>query len=198
MSTATWRDDALESIQEHADLVESLTEDLEPLEKACRLLGECLTGGGKVLACGNGGSAADAQHFVAELVGRFERDRQGLAALSLAADPSVVTAVGNDFGFESVFARQVDALARAGDLLVAISTSGRSANVVAAAASARRIGLPVIALVGEDPRGLAGSDVVLSVPSSTVARIQELHIVLLHLMCESLDRDLAARSEETS
>jgi len=186
--SASVRDLAATSIRRHRECVDALAEDLVPLQRACDAVVACLDAGGKILACGNGGSAADAQHFVAEIVGRFERERRGLPAVALSVDPSVVTAIGNDFGFDLVFARQVEALARPGDLLLVISTSGRSPNVIAAAEVARRLRVAVIALVGREAASLEGADVVISVPSEATARVQETHILVLHLICEIVDR----------
>ena len=152
--------------------------------------------GGKVLACGNGGSAASAQHFVAELVGRYRVDRPALAAVALAADTVTLTAVANDADFARVFARQVEALARPGDALVAISTSGRSPNVLAAARAARALGCTVVALTGRPGASplAALADAVISAPSDAVARIQEVHALALHALARALEADAVARA----
>ncbi|MEZ5292242.1 MAG: SIS domain-containing protein [Vicinamibacterales bacterium] len=173
----------------HASLAEGPAVDA--IEQAADALVSVLGGGGRVLAFGNGGSAADAQHFVAELVGRFERDRRGWPAMALTTDPSVVTAVANDFGFESVFARQVTALGRAGDLALGITTSGESPNVVRGLEAAKAAGLRTIALTGKDG-GAAGrvAEVHVHVPSPVTARVQEAHMTVLHLLCAAVDRDL--------
>ena len=143
-----------------------------------------LLGGGKVLACGNGGSAADAEHLAAELVGRFEHQRAGLPAVALSANTAVLTAVGNDFGQDQLFSRQLEALGRPGDLLLAISTSGRSPNVVAAARRGRELGIEVTALAGADGGALAElTSLCVCVPSASTARIQESHRVILHALC---------------
>ncbi len=153
-----------------------------------------LSNNGKILACGNGGSAADAQHFVAELVGRFERERLPLAAIALNTDTSILTAVGNDFGYERVFSQQVNALGQPGDILVAISTSGNSANVIQAVEAAHSRDLRIIALTG---RGggqigdmLTEEDIHLCVPHDRTLRIQEVHILLLHAICDGIDAQL--------
>lgn len=152
------------------------------------LLHACLLAHGKILACGNGGSAADAQHLVAELVGRFREERRALAALTLMADSPTLTALGNDYGYSEVFARQVTALARHGDVLIAISTSGNSANVVRAAETARAHGCHVVALTGASGGRLAGlADHMLQAPSEVVARIQEIHGLCIHAICDALD-----------
>jgi D-sedoheptulose 7-phosphate isomerase len=163
----------------------------EAIERAGALLVSVLGGGGQVLAFGNGGSAADAQHFVAELVGRFETTRRGFPAVALTTDPSIVTAVANDLGFEAVFARQVDALGRPGDLAVGITTSGGSPNVVRGLEAAKARGLRTIALTGRDG-GRAGqlAEVHVNVPEAVTARVQEAHTTVLHLLCAMVDRDL--------
>ena len=156
-----------------------------------RRLAECVLAGGRVLAFGNGGSAADAQHFVAELVGRLERERRALSAIALTTDPSVVTAVSNDMGYAAVFRRQVEAHGRAGDVALGISTSGRSRNVVLGLEAARDGGLVAAALSVNDGgllRGLA--DPLLVVPSRTTARIQEMHIMLGQMLCGALEIEL--------
>ncbi len=184
-----------EALMELSRLAEQLASPLEPLvRQAARLLADSLTAGGKLLACGNGGSAADAQHMVAELVGRLCKDRPALAALSLTTDPSVITALGNDYGFENVFARQVEALGKPDDVLLGISTSGSSANVLAAAETARARGMKVIALVGKEAKpALAEADVCIRIPSSNAQRIQELHTVMLHCICDQAEKRLFPR-----
>jgi D-sedoheptulose 7-phosphate isomerase len=150
-------------------------------------------GEGRVLVFGNGGSAAEAQHFAAELVGRFVAERQPLAAMALTTDTSILTAVGNDYAFDAVFARQVEALGRRGDVAVGLSTSGRSPNVIAALRAARARGLGTVALTGRDG-GEMGSlaDVHVNVPEQSTARIQEAHLTILHIFCELIDRAIAA------
>lgn len=151
----------------------------------------CFMNEGKVLACGNGGSAADAQHFAAEMVGRFEKERPGLAAISLATDSSALTAIGNDYDFDMVFSKQVRALGHPNDLLLAISTSGNSANVIEAIYAAHERGMGVIALTGKDggkiAELLAPEDILLNVPVQRTARIQEVHILLIHALCDAID-----------
>ena len=150
-----------------------------------------LVGNGKILACGNGGSAADAQHFAAELVGRFEKERQGLSAIALNTDSSILTAVANDYGYASVFERQVRALGQPGDLLLAISTSGNSPSIVAAIRAAHDNDLHVVALTGkgggEVGQVLQDTDVHLCVPSERTARIQEIHQLVIHCLCDGID-----------
>ncbi len=165
-----------------------------PTAAAVDALVFCLTNNGKILACGNGGSAADAQHFAAELVGRFERDRLPLAAIALNTDSSILTAVGNDFGYNRVFSQQVNALGQPGDVLVAISTSGNSANVIEAIEAAHSREMRVIALTGKGGgrigQMLTEDDVHLCVPHDRTLRIQEVHILLLHAMCDGIDAQL--------
>ena len=163
----------------------------EPIRHAAALILETLSNGGKILACGNGGSAADAQHFAAEFVGRFLRERRAMPAISLSSDPSVNTALGNDYGVERMFSRQVEAFGRPGDVLVVISTSGRSGNILEAAKAARERQIAVIALTGRhaDP-ALRESAVWLNVNSTETPRIQEIHMALLHAMCQIVELSL--------
>ena len=162
-----------------------------PLLRAIDLCFGCVTNNAKMLACGNGGSAADAQHFIAELVGRFERDRLPLAGVALNTDTSILTAVGNDYGFDQIFARQITALGQPGDVLVAISTSGNSVNVQLAIEAAHARDMKVIALTGKGGGTLGNlllpSDIHLCVPHERTMRIQEVHILLLHLLCDGID-----------
>lgn len=158
------------------------------LEQAAQMLIDTLRAGKKILVCGNGGSAADAQHFAAELLGRFETDRRALAVVALTGDTSTLTAIANDHGFVRVFARQVEALAQSGDTLLAISTSGQSPNVCAAGKSARAMGCKVIALTGRDGGALGKEcDLPIRVPSNTVARIQEIHELCLHALAKEIE-----------
>jgi D-sedoheptulose 7-phosphate isomerase len=163
----------------------------QPLSAAVDLLFGTLANDGKILACGNGGSAADAQHFIAELVGRFERDRLPLAGITLNTDTSILTAVGNDYGFDSIFERQVNALGRPGDVLVAISTSGNSPNVIRSIEAAHDREMSVIALTGKGGGKinelLQETDIHLCVPHDRTMRIQEVHIMLLHALCDGID-----------
>jgi D-sedoheptulose 7-phosphate isomerase len=165
-----------------------------PITTAVEAMCACLRAGGKVLACGNGGSAADAQHFAAELVNRFERERPPLAAISLAADSSNLTSIANDYGYEQVFEKQVRALGRKGDVLLAISTSGNSASVVAAMRAARELGLVTVALTGRGGgkmgAALGAGDVQVCVPHERTMRIQEVHLLVLHCLCDGIDAQL--------
>ncbi|EEZ71368.1 phosphoheptose isomerase [Neisseria cinerea] len=164
---------------------------VEPTVQAAELMLQCLMNDGKILACGNGGSAADAQHFAAEMTGRFEKERMELAAVALTTDTSALTAIGNDYGFDHVFSKQVRALGRAGDVLVGISTSGNSANVIEAIKAAHERDMNVIAMTGRDGGKIAAilkdTDVLLNVPYPRTARIQENHILLIHAMCDCID-----------
>lgn len=170
----------------------SLTPDIL---RAGTLLSKCLHSGGKILSCGNGGSAADAQHFSSELLGRFESERSGLPAIALTTDSSTMTAVGNDYGFDHVFERQVSALGRAGDALLAISTSGNSKNVIRAIIAAHENAMNIIALTGRDGGRMAAllkpTDIELRVPSDRTVRIQEVHLLLIHTLCDLIDQDAA-------
>ncbi|MGB3288930.1 MAG: phosphoheptose isomerase [Burkholderiaceae bacterium] len=174
------------------DAFKASSRDLaQPLSTAVDLLFGALGNDGKILACGNGGSAADAQHFIAELVGRFERDRLPLAGVALNTDTSIMTAVGNDYGFDSVFERQVNALGRSGDVLVAISTSGNSVNIIRSIEAAHDRDMSVIALTGKGGGKIAEllqeTDIHLCVPHDRTMRIQEVHIMLLHALCDGID-----------
>jgi phosphoheptose isomerase len=165
---------------------------LAAVARAAAVIEAAYADGGKVLVFGNGGSAADAQHFAAELVGRFERDRAGLAALALTTDSCVLTSVANDYGFERIFARQIEGLGRAGDVAVAISTSGGSANVIAAVREAAARGLRTVALTGRDGGALGAMvEVHINVPHATTCRVQEVHMTLLHAICEIVERGSA-------
>lgn len=162
-----------------------------PIARAVESMSASLQAGGKVLACGNGGSAADAQHFAAELVNRFERERPPLAAVSLAADSSNLTSIANDYGYDQVFEKQVRALGRKGDVLLAISTSGNSTSVVRAMAAARELGLVTVALTGRGGgkmgAALGAGDVHVCVPHERTMRVQEVHLLVLHCLCDGID-----------
>ena len=164
---------------------------LQQVEQAGRAASRAIRTGHKVLAAGNGGSAADAQHFVGELVGRFLRERAALPAVSLCTDPSTVTSIGNDYGYEQVFARQVQGLGAAGDVFLGISTSGRSPNIVCAMREARKRGMTVIGLLGGDGgAALPLCDIALVVPADKAARIQEVHTFVVHILCEMIERGI--------
>ena len=185
-----------------ADLKYAAAEILsKPIADAVNTVVGCITAGGKVLACGNGGSASDAQHFAAEFVGRFERERPGLAAIALTTDTSILTAIGNDYDFDSIYSKQVQALGAPGDVLLAISTSGNSANVLAAVDAARAKDMTVIALTGRGGgklrERLGETDVHICVPHERTARIQEVHILVLHCLCDAVDLQLLGEQENT-
>jgi len=185
-----------------ADLKYAAAEVLsKPIADAVSALVGCITGGGKVLSCGNGGSAGDAQHFAAEFVGRFERERPGLAAIALTTDSSILTAIGNDYDFNSIFSKQVQAIGAPGDVLLAISTSGNSANVVAAIEAAHAKEMTVIALTGHKGGRmrelLLETDVMVCVPHDRTARIQEVHLLVLHCLCDAVDLQLLGEQENT-
>ena len=166
----------------------------EPIERAAELMVGSLLNEGKILACGNGGSAADAQHFSAELLNRFEMERPGLAGIALTTDSSTLTSIGNDYDFNQIFSKQVRALGHGGDVLLAISTSGNSPNVVAAITAAHEKQMTVVALTGRDGgkmgEMLREADVHICVPSPVTARIQEVHILCLHCLCDAIDVQL--------
>lgn len=173
----------------------------KPVANAVQALLACVTSGGKVLACGNGGSAADAQHFAAEFVGRFERERPELAAIALTTDSSVLTALANDYDYSQVFAKQVRALGSAGDVLLAISTSGNSPSIVQAVAAAHEREMSVIALTGRGGGQLATvvreTDVHVCVPHERTARIQEVHLLVVHCLCDGVDAHLLGEQESS-
>ena len=185
---------ARSSLDEHVAVFSALvTECYDSIEECGGLILNTVSCGKKVLICGNGGSAADAQHIAAEFVGRYETERRALPAIALTTDTSALTALANDYSFERIFARQVEALAVDGDLLIAISTSGNSPNVIAAVMEARRKGCTVVGMTGAGGKKLASlCDACLMVPSSRTARIQEAHITVAHIWCEMVDAQLAA------
>ena len=177
-----------DSIETKQKAAETMSENIV---RAINLMHQALSSEKKILACGNGGSAADAQHFAAELVGRFERERRELPAIALSTDSSILTAIANDYSYEVIFSKQVRALGHAGDVLLGISTSGNSANVIAAIEAAHLKGMSVIAFTGKDggkiKNILKNSDVHLCVPADRTARIQETHLLLLHCLCDGVD-----------
>jgi D-sedoheptulose 7-phosphate isomerase len=180
------------SLREHLKAIEALLESrLDDIDAAGWIIWEALKAGNKILLCGNGGSAADAQHIAAELVGRYEQQRRAFPAISLTTDTSSLTALSNDYGYEEVFARQVEALAVAGDVLIAISTSGKSPSILKAADQARALGCRTIALTGCSGEPLAAHcDLAVVVPSDRTSRVQEAHITIGHLWCEMVDQAL--------
>ena len=188
--------DLIERISQHfQDSAQTKLDAMEllaaPISDAVQTMVACLVNDGKILACGNGGSAGDAQHFAAELVGRFEAERQELAAIALTTDSSILTAVANDYAFDVVLAKQVRALGRAGDVLLAISTSGNSANVIKAIEAAHDNDMSVVALTGRGGgkigQMLREGDIHLCVPAERTARIQETHLLAIHCLCDGID-----------
>jgi D-sedoheptulose 7-phosphate isomerase len=180
-----------ESIAVKQQAAESLT---PAIAAAGKLMADSLSAGGKILCCGNGGSAGDAQHFSAELLNRFEMERPPLAAVALTTDSSTLTAVANDYSYEEIFAKQVLGLGAAADVLLAISTSGNSANVMRAIEAAHERDMKVVAFTGRDGGSIAGllgkADIELRVPANRTARIQEVHLVLIHCLCDLIDTQL--------
>jgi D-sedoheptulose 7-phosphate isomerase len=171
----------------------------KPIASAIQAILACVTSGGKVLICGNGGSAADAQHFAAEFVGRFERERPELGAIALTTDSSILTAIGNDYDFDQIFSKQVRALGQSGDVLLAISTSGNSGNVLKAIEAAHQREMTVVALTGKSGGKMGASlretDVHICVPHDRTARIQEVHLLVLHCLCDGVDTQLLGDQE---
>lgn len=182
----------LSSLREHQALFTGLSALTPAIEQAARLITGALSTGHKLVLCGNGGSAADSQHIAAELTGRFVAERRALAAIALTTDTSALTCIGNDYGFSEVFARQVDGIGRAGDCLLAISTSGNSRNIVRAVETARAGRIHTIGLLGHDGGELRPlCEVAIVVPSRTTARIQEAHIFVGHVLCGMIEEGLA-------
>jgi D-sedoheptulose 7-phosphate isomerase len=181
----------LSNLLEHAELFRKLSEIESDVNAASKLMTNSLREGGKLMFCGNGGSAADSQHLAAELTGRFIKDRPALAAISLTTDTSALTCIGNDYSFADIFSRQIQGLGRAGDCLVGISTSGNSENVIRAFSAAKERGMTTIGLLGRDGGKLRSqADVAIVVPSDITARIQEAHILIGHTMCGFIELDL--------
>jgi len=177
-----------EALTEHIAIIRQLEAQQDSFERAAILITDSLLSGNKIFWCGNGGSAADSQHLAAELLGRFRRTRCGLSSIALTADTSVLTAIANDFGYDEVFERQVEALCRPGDVLVGISTSGTSRNICAAVAKARTMGVLTVALTGHSGGRLASlAEVCIRVPSTDPARVQEAHILCGHILCEWIE-----------
>jgi D-sedoheptulose 7-phosphate isomerase len=182
----------LAHFHESAELkMQAATELAQPIAQAVELMFAALSNGNKILACGNGGSAADCQHFAAELVGRFERERLPLPGLALTTDTSILTAVGNDYSYKEIFAKQVHAFGQSGDVLLAISTSGNSANVIAAIEAALERDMRIVAMTGKGggaiAKQLTEADVHICVPHDRTARIQEVHLLTIHCLCDGID-----------
>ena len=173
---------------------QAAAELVEPIQLAGECMVRCLLQDGKILSCGNGGSAGDAQHFSAELLNRFERERPGLPALAITTDSSTMTAIANDYAYQEIFSKQVSALGQSGDVLLAISTSGNSANVLNAITAAHDRNMTVVALTGRDGGKIAAQltdkDIEIRVPAERTARIQEVHLVVIHCLCDLIDNEL--------
>jgi len=185
--------EALASINDHLRLASIFPdENAGMVVSIARLMIDCVRNDGTILWCGNGGSAADSQHLAAELIGRFKRERRAIRSIALTTDTSVLTSLGNDYSFADIFARQVDALARKGDVVVGISTSGNSENVLRALQKARNVGASTVGLLGRDGGKIKlASDHFLIVPSDDTARIQEMHIMAGHIICDLLERSIS-------
>ena len=200
-ATIAYRDDIVRQLQERRAALDAalvgLTLDAAALAEAATTIVAALRGGRKVLTAGNGGSAAEAQHFAAELVGRFRREREPYAVLALTTDSAIVTAVANDYGYEHVFARQVEALGRPGDVFVAFSTSGESENLLAAAEAARGAGLTTIAVTGARPCRLERlADQTLRAPLGDTPAVQEVHMIVTHVLCDVVEAELAGERRD--
>ncbi len=179
-----------ERFSDHLDVFGKTMEQMDVIQEISDRCRNALANGNKILLCGNGGSAADAQHIAAELIGRFQKNRRSLASIALTTDTSIMTAVANDFGYDTIFARQVEGLGRSGDVLIGISTSGNSENVIQAMKMARDIGMHTIAFTGEGGGSLKSmSDICLAIPSEVTARVQEMHILIGHIICELVEED---------
>jgi D-sedoheptulose 7-phosphate isomerase len=173
------------ALEDHLRVVEQLRAQEPTLETIARRMSDAICGGNKILWCGNGGSAADSQHLAAEFVGRFRRERRGLPSIALTTDTSILTSIGNDYGYEEVFRRQVEAHCQPGDVLVGISTSGNSPNVLAALEEGKRLGAFVVAFTGEGGGKMAAvADAAICVPTRNTARVQEGHILCGHMLCD--------------
>jgi D-sedoheptulose 7-phosphate isomerase len=185
-------DEIKRQLNAHIDAVNMVTEQLtEPIAECARMLVDALKGGHKLLIMGNGGSAADAQHFAAEMVGRFLMERKALPAIALTTDTSILTAVGNDYGFDEIFTRQVEALANPGDILIGISTSGNSLNIKRALETGKDIGAKTMGLLGRDGGEIGPIvDFNLTVPSPETPRIQEAHLIIIHILCDLIEKGL--------
>lgn len=185
-----------ESIQTKIAAADALPESIA---KAGETMVKCLLDGNKILSCGNGGSAGDAQHFSSEMLNRFERERPGLPAIALNTDTGTLTSIANDYSYNEVFSKQVRALGQAGDILLAISTSGNSRNIIQAMEAALAKDMLIVALTGKDGGEMAGlvgpNDVEIRVPSNSTARIQEVHLVIIHSLCDLIDRQLFGNEE---
>ena len=191
-------DDIRRQLTSHVEVIHVVSNKLAPRVAECaQMLIDTLQAGHKILIMGNGGSAADAQHFAAEMVGRFLLERRALAAIALTTDTSILTAVGNDYGFDDIFKRQVEALAKPDDVLIGISTSGNSKNIKRAFAAGKNLGVKTIGLLGRDGGEIASlADLDLTVPSLETPRIQEAHLVIIHILCDLVEKGLFSQKSE--
>jgi len=191
-------DDIRRQLTSHVEVIHIVSNKLAPRVAECaQMLIDTLQAGQKILIMGNGGSAADAQHFAAEMVGRFLLERRALAAIALTTDTSILTAVGNDYGFDDIFKRQVEALAKPDDVLIGISTSGNSKNIKRAFAAGKNLGVKTIGLLGRDGGEIASlADLDLTVPSLETPRIQEAHLVMIHILCDLVEKGLFSQKSE--
>lgn len=184
-------DSALTMIKEHSSLAGELGKSSSGIEEIASVMIRSLKAGNKVMICGNGGSAADSQHFAAELSGRFRKERKGLSGLALTTDTSAITAISNDYSFDKIFSRQLEALGKRGDIIVLISTSGNSPNLLDAANSAKKLGFISVGLLGKGGGRLkALCDHSIVVPSNNTPRIQEMHTLIIHILCEIIDNEI--------
>jgi D-sedoheptulose 7-phosphate isomerase len=187
------------AIAEHLDVIRGVAQQVDVLERIARVMAEALHRGNQILWCGNGGSAGDSQHLAAEIVGRFRRERRGLPSIALTTDTSILTSVANDYGYEAVFSRQIEALGRPGDVLVGISTSGNSRNVICGLEQARAQGVITVGFTGADGGRMAELvDHLYAVESRDTARVQEAHILAGHMICDWLELDWIASQTETA
>ena len=191
-------DDIRRQLTSHVEVMHIVGNKLAPYVAECaQLLIDTLQAGQKILIMGNGGSAADAQHFAAEMVGRFLLERRALPAIALTTDTSILTAIGNDYGFDDIFKRQVEALAKPDDVLIGISTSGNSKNIKRAFAAGKNLGVKTIGLLGRDGGEIASlADLYLTVPSLETPRIQEAHLVMIHILCDLVEKGLFSQKSE--
>lgn len=182
-------------LHESAEIKQQIAETCVPdIEKLVHCICESLKSGGKILLCGNGGSAADSQHIAAELVGRFQMERDGFAAIALTTDTSILTSLGNDYGFQTIFQRQVEALGKSGDVLIGLSTSGQSENVALAMKTAKSMNIKTVAFMGRREGGIKDfADISIQIPSDNTARVQEGHITVAHIMCDLIEKMITGK-----
>lgn len=194
------REDIVKRIEENISVKKSILSDthlIDTIERAATVVVNAIKNGNKVIFCGNGGSAADSQHLAAELIGKFYFNRRSLPAISLTVNTSIITAIGNDFGFDKVFARQLEGIGKAGDVLIGLSTSGNSENVVEAFRLAKELGISTVAFTGESGGILRNlTDILINIPSNDTPRIQEAHIMVGHIICELVEKEFVVNSRQ--